>query len=232
MPPLSLDSLCGNAESHQKGSDSAAVDLFYGASVDGVTQTAIIVPVDPAEAVVGAWRREHTPSGSNGMPAHVTLLAPFTRPEQLVAGRMREVCEVLRDFEAFDFELISTGYLDLASRRVLYLRPEPGKRFVEMIAALVRRFPEHPQYGNADLDPVPHLTVATPADGALLEGIEAAVQTELPIGATATEAWIVEYGDGGCHIRSRIEFAPRTGVSQRPSTRRRGSAPRRRTSPP
>jgi 2'-5' RNA ligase len=170
----------------------------------GVIATAIIVPVDPAEAVVGAWRREHTPSGSNGMQAHVTLLAPFTRPEQLVAGRIREVREVLRDFEAFDFELTSTSYLGLASRRVLYLRPEPGERFVEMTAALVRRFPEHPPYGKADLDPVPHLTVATSADDALLEGIEAAVQAELPIAARATEAWVVEYGDGRCDIRSRI----------------------------
>jgi 2'-5' RNA ligase len=136
----------------------------------------------------------------------VTLLAPFTPPEQLVAGRMREVREVLRDFEAFDFELTSTCYLDLASRRVLYLRPEPGGRFVELTAALVRRFPEHPPYGDASLDPVPHLTVATSADDALLGRIEAAVQAELPIQATATEAWVVEYGDGGCDVRSRIEL--------------------------
>jgi 2'-5' RNA ligase len=170
-----------------------------------VTETAIIVPVDPAEAVVG-WRREHTPSGSQGMQAHVTLLAPFTRPEQLVAGRMHAVREVLGAFEAFDFDLVSTAYLDLASRRVLYLRPQPGERFVEMIDALAGRFPEHPPYGNADLDPVPHLTVATSDDEALLGGIEAAVQTELPIAAVATEAWIVEYGGSGCHIRSRIEF--------------------------
>jgi 2'-5' RNA ligase len=171
-----------------------------------VPETAIIVPVAPAEAVVGDWRREHTPSGSHGMQAHVTLLAPFTRPEQLVAGRMREVREVLRDFETFDFELISTGYFGPASRRVLYLRPEPGERFIEMIDALVRCFPEHPPYGNAGLEPVPHLTVATSADDALLEGIEAAVQTELPIAAAATEAWIVEYGEGDCHIRSRIRL--------------------------
>ena len=140
------------------------------------------------------------------MQAHVTLLAPFTRPEQLVAGRMREVREVLRDFEAFDFELISIGYLGPVSRRVLYLRPEPGGRFIEMTDAVVRRFPEHPPYGNAGLDPVPHLTVAASADDALLDGIEAAVQTELPIGAAATEAWIVVYGDGDCDIRSRIEL--------------------------
>ena len=39
--------------------------------------TAIVVPVPEAEAVVGDWRRLHTPSGAEGVPAHVTLLAPF-----------------------------------------------------------------------------------------------------------------------------------------------------------
>jgi hypothetical protein len=171
-----------------------------------VSETAIIVPVDPAEAVVGAWRREHTPSGSQGMQAHVTLLAPFTSPEQLAAGRMREVREVLRDFDAFDFELTSSGYLDMGSRRVLYLRPEPVERFVDIIDALVDRFPEHPPYGKSGLEPIPHLTVATSPDDALLERIELAVQSELPIAAAATEAWIVEYGEGRCDIRSRIAF--------------------------
>ena len=140
------------------------------------------------------------------MPAHVTLLAPFTPPEQLAAGRIREVHEVLREFEAFDIELTSTACLDLGLRRVLYLRPEPRERFIRIIDALVSRFPQHPPYGQAGLEPIPHLTVATSLDDALLEQIELAVQSELPIAAAATEAWIVEYGEGRCDIRSRIAF--------------------------
>jgi hypothetical protein len=171
-----------------------------------VRETAIIVPVDPAEVVVGGWRRAHTPSGSNGMQAHVTLLAPFTPPELLVPGRIREAREILRGFDAFDFELVSTAYLDLGSRRVLYLPPEPGEPFVRLIEALAARFPEHPPYGTASLEPIPHVTVATSADDDLLEGIERTVQPALPIAAAATEAWIVEYGEGRCDIRSRIAF--------------------------
>jgi hypothetical protein len=169
-----------------------------------VRETAIIVPVDPAEAVVGDWRREHTPSGSNGMPAHITLLAPFTPPDLLVDGRIREVREVLRGFEAFDFELVSTAHLEMPTRRVLYLRPEPGQPFVRMIEALAARFPEHPPYGDASLEPLPHVTVATSADAALLEGIERELEPRLPIAATAREAWVVVYGEGRCDIRERI----------------------------
>ncbi len=99
-----------------------------------MAETAIIVPVDPAEAVVGRWRREHTPSGSKGMQAHITLLAPFTPPEQLVAGRIREVRDVLAEFQRFEFELADAAYLDLGCRRVLYLRPEPAGPFVDLIS--------------------------------------------------------------------------------------------------
>jgi hypothetical protein len=57
------------------------------------------------------------------------------------------------------------------------------------------------------LEPIPHLTVATSSDDALLERIELALQAELPIAASATEAWIVEYGEGRCRTLSRIDFS-------------------------
>jgi 2'-5' RNA ligase len=176
-----------------------------------MAETAIIVPVDPAEEVVRDWRREHTPSGSKGMPAHITLLAPFAPPGQLVAGRTREVSVVLAGFQPFEFELRRAVYFDLGSRRVLYLQPEPAEPFVDLINSLVASFPEHPPYGDAELRPRPHLTVATSPDDALLAQIEDAVRRELPISGRASEAWIVEYGDDGCQIRSRITLGGHDG---------------------
>jgi 2'-5' RNA ligase len=174
-----------------------------------MAETAIIVPVDPAEVVAGRWRRRYTPSGSKGMPAHVTLLAPFTPPEQLVPQRIQSVSDVLTAFRPFDFELMEAAYLDLGSRRVLYLRPEPAGPFVELIDALVGAFPEHPPYGTPGLEPLPHVTVATSPDDVLLARIEAAVRPALPIRATAAEAWVVEYGDEGCRTAGRIGLGER-----------------------
>jgi hypothetical protein len=171
-----------------------------------VTKTAIIMPVDPAEAVVGGWRREHTPSGAKGMQAHVTLLAPFTAPDQLVPGRMREVRDALAGVEPFDFQLRETAYLGLPSRRVLYLRPEPAEPFLHLIDALRERFPEHPPYEDPNLKPIPHLTIATTPDVRLLERIEQVILPRLPTAARAAEALIVEYGDHGCRTRTRIAF--------------------------
>jgi 2'-5' RNA ligase len=141
-----------------------------------------------------------------GMQAHVTLLAPFTPPDQLGAGRMREVRDALAGFEPFDFELRETAYLGLSTRRVLYLRPEPSEPFLDLIEALRESFPEHPPYGEPSLKPIPHVTVATTPDDRLLERIERAIRPELPIEARAAEALIVEYGDDGCRTRSRIAF--------------------------
>ena len=140
------------------------------------------------------------------MRAHVTLLAPFTKPDQLVAGRVREVREILAPFVPFDFELTETGYFDLGSRRVLYLRPDPAEPFLDLINALVEGFPEHPPYGDSTLEPIPHVTIATTSDDRLLKRIEHAVRPRLPITARADEAWVVEYGEHGCHTRSRISL--------------------------
>jgi hypothetical protein len=48
-----------------------------------VSETVVVVPVPDAEALVGALRRRHTEDGGEGMPAHVTLLAPFVEHDRL-----------------------------------------------------------------------------------------------------------------------------------------------------
>ena len=60
--------------------------------------------------------------------------------------------------------------------------------------------------------PVPHLTVATSPDHGLLSQIEQAVQSELPIAARARDVLVVEYGEGGCRIRSRVELGDLSGM--------------------
>lgn len=45
------------------------------------TQTAVIVPVPAAEALVGSHRRRLDRAAGWGVPAHVTVLYPFLHPE-------------------------------------------------------------------------------------------------------------------------------------------------------
>jgi 2'-5' RNA ligase len=152
-----------------------------------VAETAIVVPVLEAEPLVGEWRRRHTPSGAEGMPAHVTLLVPFMDSEALTDGRVRETAKVLEAFAPFDLVLARFAYFPDG---VLYLEPTPPQPFREMVAALVAAFPEHPPYGGAFPDPVPHVTVATDVARGEFEAIEQALADGLPVRSRVDEAWL------------------------------------------
>jgi hypothetical protein len=107
------------------------------------------------------------------MPPHVTLLVPAPRDVEAIAG-------VLGAFSAFAVVLARLDRFP----GTLWLAPEPAEPFRRMIEALGRRFPEHPPYGGAFGEIVPHLTVAQ-------SGFDAAVST--------LEAWLP--------LRSRAERA-------------------------
>jgi 2'-5' RNA ligase len=170
-----------------------------------VAETAIIVPVPEAEPIVGRWRRRHTPSGAAGMPAHVTLLVPFTDSDILGVDEERQAGVVLARFAPLELSFAAAAYFE-GPPTVLYLEPEPPGPFRKMTEALVGEFPEHPPYGDADTPIVPHLTVATRLGREDLAAIEAEVAAALPITARATEAWLMEYAKQTWRLRSRFPF--------------------------
>jgi hypothetical protein len=171
-----------------------------------VAETAIIVPVPEAEPVVGRWRRRYTPSGSSGMPAHITLVVPFTDSDVLDTNRTREVGEVLGRFEPIELSLVATAYFE-GPPTVLYLEPEPAGPFQTMTEALVCAFPEHSPYERAHGKIIPHLTVATRLERERLAAIEAEVAAMLPISARPSEAWLMEYADRAWRLRDRFTLA-------------------------
>ncbi len=122
-----------------------------------------LVPFPELAEVVGPWL-DHAVGGgpSNGIPPHVTLLAP-------APGDAAGIGEALAD--------------------VVWLAPEPGERFVSLTRYLWARFPDWPPYEGRFLPEVtPHLTVAW---GALLDEAEAAVAPSLPLRGAAREAVLI-----------------------------------------
>jgi 2'-5' RNA ligase len=170
-----------------------------------VAETAIIVPVPEAEAVVGQWRRRYTPSGASGMPAHITLLVPFTDSHALDDDRIGGVRDVLGRFEPVELSLAATAHFE-GPPPVLYLEPEPAAPFRAMTEALVDAFPEQPPYGRAHGEIVPHLTVATRLDRENLAAIEAELAGALPIAARPSEAWLMENTADAWRLRNRFPF--------------------------
>jgi 2'-5' RNA ligase len=144
---------------------------------------ALIIEAPTAEPVIGRIRR-WLDSGRSGMPAHITVLYPFLRPDEL--DELHK--EILRDLFArtvrFKFQIIDVGWF---GDRTVFLTVEPEEPFKELTAAVFERFPEHPPYGGAFNDVDPHVTVASRGRVAMLRRVARHVSRRLPIAGEAIE---------------------------------------------
>lgn len=171
-----------------------------GAIGDENWKSALVVPVPEAEYLIGPWRARHTHDGSFGMVAHATVLHPFHAPADL-DDALPGLRDLAAAFERFGFELPGCARFDGG---ILYLRPEPAERFLELIEAAKRRYPQFPPYDKPGLEIVPHVTVATSDDAALLDRVEAQIGAALPIRALALDLWLVERRPEGWALRNRL----------------------------
>lgn len=137
----------------------------------------LLVPFREVAEVVDPWREQSLGSGpANGVPPHVTLLAPCP-------GDTDAIDEVLDRITAFDVEFRELRRFTEVP--TLYLAPEPAEPFVRLTAMLVERFPDWPPYGGLHDTVVPHLTVT---QGPAEDAAEAAVAPKLPLHGRASEA--------------------------------------------
>jgi 2'-5' RNA ligase len=156
-------------------------------------ETALVVLVPEAEALVSPWRQLHDPSCAVGVPAHITLLYPFRPPERLDKTLHNQLAELFGQVDAFDFRLSRLATFP----GVLYLAPEPAEPYVALIRALTARFPDTPPYGGAYAEIVPHLTVAQSKDTATLTAVATALADFTPIEAGASQATLLAQGVDG-----------------------------------
>lgn len=173
---------------------------------DGAGTSAVLLCVPEAEPLVHAWRSTGDPSAAVGIPAHVTLLAPFLPSAQIDAGVLAELEWFFAGVDAFRLRFAELGCFEADG--VLYLDPE-GDGLDELAAALARRWPETPPYRGKHEHPHAHLTVVHTDDGALLARAEAAVQRGLPLSAWAEHAalWVCD-DDGRWSEHATFAFGP------------------------
>lgn len=125
-------------------------------------KSSLVVLVPEAERLVADLREKFDVSGICGLPAHVTVLYPFARPEALSPDLLGEVRSFFARQPRFRFSLVGVcGF-----PRVVYLAPEPLAAFDSLTREAAARFPAFLPYGGLFASPVPHLTVAQqpPAD--------------------------------------------------------------------
>ncbi len=138
------------------------------------------------------------------MPAHITLIYPFTDDSVLTDGRIQVARTVFGRFSQFPFRLGSVGWFRNEAESHLYLAPEPPDPFVELVAALEGAFPEHPSFAGEFDAVVPHLTVASSSDQRLLHDVEAELLRSLPLTAVASSARIMEHLDRRWRVRADL----------------------------
>lgn len=164
-------------------------------------RSAVIVPVPEAAAAVDDWReRTCDAKPSTGVPPHVTLLAPFVVPAKITGDVIEELRDVLA-VPAFPLELRELRRFP----GTLYLVPEPAAPFARLTAALVRRFPGYPPYGDPSLDVIPHLTVAQ-GDDELLDRAAAELESALPLRAEIRETLLLEHDGTRWQILERFHL--------------------------
>jgi 2'-5' RNA ligase len=156
-------------------------------------ETAVVVPVDAAERVVGRWRGRYDSSASAGMPAHVTVLYPFLPPDDVVPDVVDRLAAIVAGEPSFDVTFARFGRFP---GPVLWLDPEPAEPFRRLTHAVWRAWPQAPPYGGLYEDVTPHLTIAELADDALLDEIRDDVARGLPLSSTVTRAQLSVLRDG------------------------------------
>jgi 2'-5' RNA ligase len=159
----------------------------------GRPQSALLIPVPAAEALVAGDRLAHDPVAAAGVPAHITLIVPWLEPSELDADDLAlpELTEALADCKAFDFELAAVRWF---ADRVLWLAPEPTDPFRALTEQLAERFCTPPWAGKFP-DLVPHLTIGHAGVGGPLAPVAERLAPHLPLACRAEEVWAM-VGDG------------------------------------
>ena len=159
--------------------------------------SALLVPIPEAEPIVAELRLEHDAIAARGVPAHVTVLFPFV-PRALIRPSVHaRLRDLFASVPRFEYRFIHVGRF---AGTTVFLAPEPASAFTFLTDAVAARWPEHPPYGGAFADVIPHLTVGDRlADGVadrLAGEVRESLDTRGPVAGQASEVWLMTEGMG------------------------------------
>lgn len=163
-------------------------------------ETALVVPVPEADAAIGHWRRMFDSSAAAGIPAHVTVLYPFVPGRAIDDGVRERLRALAATHRGFDFQLTAIDRFP----GILYLAPSAPEPFVRLTEAVAAAWPDHPPYGGAFAEVIPHVTVVDRPTRELRH-IEAALERSLPVAGRADElVLLVRRRNGQWKIEGRF----------------------------
>jgi 2'-5' RNA ligase superfamily len=150
--------------------------------------SALVVPIPEAEPVVGRLRLEHDVVAARGVPAHVTVLFPFVPTPRIDASVHARLRALFGTLPGFDYRFERVGRFGATT---VYLAPEPARAFSALTDAVAACWPEHPPYGGAHAEVIPHLTVGDQLPDGVADHLVGEVRRALarhgPVTGTASE---------------------------------------------
>ncbi|ANY07342.1 hypothetical protein AFB00_14785 [Pseudonocardia sp. HH130630-07] len=171
-------------------------------------QSAVIVPVPEADAVVRPLRTELDRTAVWGVPAHVTVVYPFGAPSDLGPADLDRLRAAVASVPRFEVTFDEVRWF---GDDVVWLAPRPDGGFRALLGAVVAAFPQYPPYGGAFGSSVPHLTIGAHGERARLRSAAAEVARRLPIRAAVTAAHLFQGSDapGGWRGVAELPLGPR-----------------------
>ena len=166
----------------------------------------VTIPVPDLEPVVRPRLERRSPADVPADPddtvAHITLLGPFVELDGLTDGVIDELSRFFADVTPFEFSL--TGLHEFPGGTV-YLAPSPAAPFRQLTHELARLFPEHPPYGGAFDEVLPHLTVPVP-EGEDIGALEFELGPRFPLVTHAFEAALFWWEPGASRTLATFPF--------------------------
>jgi hypothetical protein len=155
--------------------------------MDGL-ETALIVEVTAAEPVVGRHRLELDANARLGIPAHVTIIAPFMPGSTIGTEVQARLKRVFATVQPFDFRLDRTGWFGTT---VLWLGPQDPMPFSNLTSAVFAEFPDFPPFEGQFDEVIPHLTVGIDYPAATMRRAEQQIIPNLPVLGRAAAVTLV-----------------------------------------
>jgi 2'-5' RNA ligase len=159
-------------------------------------ESALIIEVPRAEPAVQRYRERLDANAPLGIPAHITVLAPFMPAQLIDASVLTQLGHVFTEVTPFRFRLDRTDWF---SDGLLWLAPADPGPFRDLTQRVFRQFPAYPPFGGQHDVIVPHLTVGYGHPLADLRAAEQAIQDSLPIDDRATAVTLMTEQSAGGH---------------------------------
>jgi len=166
------------------------------------TETALLVEVPAAEPHVAQYRSELDSNAALGIPAHVTVLAPFAPAGRLDGSMLATLERLFAAIRSFDVHVDRTSWFGTS---VLWLAPRDPRPFRNLTDRVFEAFPQFPPFEGRHENVVPHLTVGHGRPLPELQRAEEAIEPTLPISALVSAVSLMtELTSGGRWVRSAV----------------------------